>query len=81
MNKILIITLSVLMFTDVFAKAFNVRQETLKEDKDTLMNVLKKGQCGSICVRYERNRTKRNGILNNAELFSFCRVSVIVCKD
>lgn len=78
MNKILIITLSVLMFTDVFAKAFNVRQETLKEDKEVLISILEKGQCGQVCIRYERNRS---GVLNNADLFGFCRASITICKE
>lgn len=78
MNNILIFILSILLFTDVSAKAFDVRQETLKEDKEVLLNVLEKGQCGQICVRYERNR---NGVLNNASVFGFCRVSITICKD
>lgn len=79
MKKIFVLILSVLMFTNAFAEAVNVKQETLNEDKEVLMNVLEKGQCGQICVRYERNR--RGGSFKYATAFGFCRVSVTVCKD
>ena len=78
MKKTLVSILSVLMFTNAFAEAINVKQETLKEDKDVLMNVLEKGQCGQICVRYERNV---NGAFRTKTAFGFCRVSVTVCKE
>ena len=55
MKKTLVSILSVLMFTNAFAEAVNVKPETLNEDKEVLMSVLEKGQCGQVCVRYERN--------------------------
>lgn len=78
MKKIFVLILSILLFTNAFAGAINVKHETLKEDKEVLMGVLEKGQCGQICVRYERNRS---GILDQATSFGFCRASVTVCKD
>lgn len=79
MKKILVSILSVLMFTSTFAEAINVKLETLKEDKEVLMSVLEKGQCGQICVRYERNIN--GGRAMSTHSFGFCRVSVTVCKD
>lgn len=78
MKKIFVLILSVLMFTTAFAEAINVKPETLNEDKEALMNVLEKGQCGQVCVRYERNKS---GIGFGTYSFGFCRVSVTVCKE
>lgn len=78
MKKLFVLILSVLMVTTAFAEAINVKLETLKEDKEVLMSVLEKGQCGQVCVRYERNR---RGILNQATEFGFCRVSATICKE
>ena len=78
MKKTLVSILSVLMFTTAFAEAVNVKQETLNEDKEVLMSVLEKGQCGQVCVRYERNI---NGSSRDPYAFGFCRVSVTVCKE
>lgn len=83
MKKILIVlsVLSVLMFTNVFtsafASAFDVRTEDIKKDKQALMKVLENGQCGTICVRYERNRA----MFGNYTEFGFCRATITVCKD
>lgn len=79
MKKTLVSILSVLMFTNAFAEAVNVKLETLKEDRETLMNVLEKGQCGQICVRYERN--VNGSTASSTYAFGFCRVSITVCKD
>lgn len=80
MKKILALVLSVLMFTNAFAGAVNVKPETLNEDKKVLMSVLEKGQCGQVCVRYERNI---NGYYraSSTYAFGFCRVSVTICKE
>lgn len=78
MNKIIIITLGVLMLSNVYAEAVNVKQETLKEDKEVLMSVLEKGQCGNICIRYERNIF---GEGRSTSSFGFCRVSINSCKE
>lgn len=77
MKKTLVAILSVLMFTNAFAGAFDVRPEGIKKDKEALMSILEKGQCGQVCVRYERIR----GLLGNATEFGFCRISVTVCKE
>ena len=79
MKKIFALILSVLMFTNAFAEAVNVKPETLNEDKEVLMSVLEKGQCGQVCVRYERNI---NGVTaSSTYAFGFCRVSVTICKE
>lgn len=79
MKKILALVLSVLMFTNAFAEAVNVKPETLNEDKKVLMSVLEKGQCGQVCVRYERNTN--GGSALNTRAFGFCRASVTICKE
>jgi hypothetical protein len=79
MKKTLVSILSILMFTNAFAAAANVKLETLKEDRETLMSVLEKGQCGQVCVRYERN--VNGSTASSTYAFGFCRVSVTVCKD
>lgn len=63
---------------DVFAEVANILPATFKKDKETLMNVLEKGQCGNICIRYERNIS---GMGYSAKAFGFCRVSITICKD
>ena len=78
MKKTLVSILSVLMFTNAFAEAINVKPETLKEDRETLMSILEKGQCGQVCVRYERNV---NGAFRTKNAFGFCRVSITICKE
>lgn len=78
MKKILVFILSVMTFTNVFAEAIDVKPETFKNDKEILMDVLERGQCGTICVRYERNI---NGASSFIYAFGFCRVSITVCKD
>lgn len=78
MKKIFALVLSVLMFTNAFAGAVNVKPETLNKDKEVLMSVLEKGQCGQVCVRYERNN---GGMGYSATAFGFCRVSVTICKE
>ena len=78
MKKILALFLSVLMFTNAFAEAVNIKPKTLKKDKEVLMRVLEKGQCGSICIRYER---KISGMGFATSAFGFCRVSVTICKE
>ena len=78
MKKIFALILSVLMFTNAFAEAVNVRPENFKKDKKALTNVLEKGQCGSICIRYERNI---NGFGYATSQFGFCRASVTICKE
>lgn len=79
MKKIFALILSVLMFTNAFAEAVNVKPETLNEDKKVLMSVLEKGQCGQVCVRYERNINRESTVSIYA--FGFCRASVTVCKE
>ena len=80
MKKILSVLLiaMALFSTNAYAEAVNVKSETFKEDKEVLMSVLEKGQCGQICVRYERNI---NGSSRDPYAFGFCRVSVTICKD
>ena len=78
MKKIFALILSVLMFTNAFAEAVNIKPKTLKKDKEVLMSVLEKGQCGSICIRYER---KINGMGFATSAFGFCRASVTICKE
>ena len=78
MKKTLVSILSVLVFTNAFAEAINVKPETLKEDIEALMSILEKGQCGQVCVRYERNVNGPSAASTYA--FGFCRVSVTVCK-
>ena len=78
MKKIFALILSVLMFTNAFAEAVNVRPENFKKDKKALTNVLEKGQCGQVCVRYER---KISGMGFSAHSFGFCRASVTICKE
>lgn len=65
------------MFTNAFAEAINVKHETFKEDREVLLNILPQGQCGTICVRYERNRA----MFGNYTEFGFCRATITVCKD
>lgn len=79
MKKTLVSILSVLMFTNTFAEAINVKPETLKEDRETLMSVLEKGQCGQVCVRYERN--VNGSTASSKYAFGFCRVSIRICKE
>ena len=79
MKKTLVSILSVLMFTNTFAEAINVKPETLKEDRETLMSVLEKGQCGQVCVRYERN--VNGSTASSTYAFGFCRVSIRICKE
>ena len=52
--SVLLITMT-LFSANAYAEAVNVKSETFKEDKEVLISVLEKGQCGQICVRYERN--------------------------
>lgn len=80
MKKILVVLsiLSVIMFTNVYAEAMNVRSDTFKDDEKVLMRMLDKGQCGQICLRYERNTS---GVGSGSYAFGFCRVSITVCKD
>lgn len=78
MNKILIFILSILLFTDAFAEVANILPATFKKDKEALMNVLEQGQCGNICIRYERNIS---GMGYSAKAFGFCRVSITICKE
>lgn len=66
------------MFTNVYASAVDVRSDTFKDDEKALMRMLDKGQCGQICLRYERNLS---GFGNARFAFGFCRVSITVCKD
>ena len=77
MKKTLVSILSVLMFTNAFAVAFDVRPEDIKKDKEALIRILEKGQCGQVCVRYDRTRF----LLGNPTEFGFCRISVTVCKE
>lgn len=78
MKKIFALVLSVLMFTNAFAEAVNVKPEPLNKDKKVLMSVLEKGQCGQVCVRYERITS---GMGFGTYAFGFCRVSVTICKE
>ena len=77
MSKVLIFIFA-LMFTNVYAEGVNVRPDTFKDDEKVLMRMLDRGQCGQICLRYERNLS---GFGNARFAFGFCRVSITVCKD
>ena len=83
MKKILSVLLiaMTLFSTNTYAEAVNVKSETFKEDKEVLMSVLEKGQCGQICVRCERDINRRRSTASSYYAFGFCRVSVTICKD
>lgn len=76
-NKIILV-FAILSFSNVFAQAINVKQDTLKEDKEFLMDILEEGECGQVCLRYENNSSYT---IKGDTRFGFCRVSVTICKD